>query len=535
MKNQGNRFPAPRLLLSLSIFAFIVSAACSRNSSGNELVMMLEKRVSTFDPRVSSDSADERMRQLIFNGLTRKDEKFDPVPDLAESFESSPDFKTFTFRLRQGIKFHNDQKLSALDVKYTFDTMLAAGFTSAKKVEFTRDVAPAAATPDKTTGSSAAPGTPLLAGVEVVDPLTVVFRCNAPCPGLPNQIVPVGIIPEGTTNQQAKKPVGTGPFKFESFTEDQEVVLAANAQFFGGAPSVEKLRIKIIPDNSTRESELRKGSVDLAINADFDPVTVEGLQKAEGLKVEIIDGTNITHLGVNVQDPILKDVRVRQALAFAIDRESIIRDVLRGQAKVAHSVLPVTQWAYEPGVATYAYDVERAKKLLDEAGRPEKDGQRLKLTLKTSTVSIAKKTAEALQAQLARVAVKLEIQTLERQKLTQDMTDGNFQLYLNTSVGGNQSTDIFTFMYASKSIPTNGQNRMRYNNPQVDKLLAEATLAMQDRRKQIYSEVQKTLSNDLPQIYLWYPATIVVHRNRVGNLKIEPSGDWQIVRNVKLN
>lgn len=233
MKNQGNRFPAPRLLLSLSIFAFIVSAACSRNSSGNELVMMLEKRVSTFDPRVSSDSADERMRQLIFNGLTRKDEKFDPVPDLAESFESSPDFKTFTFRLRQGIKFHNDQKLSALDVKYTFDTMLAAGFTSAKKVEFTRDVAPTAATPDKTTGSSAAPGTPLLAGVEVVDPLTVVFRCNAPCPGLPNQIVPVGIIPEGTTDQQAKKPVGTGPFKFESFTEDQEVVLAANAQFFG--------------------------------------------------------------------------------------------------------------------------------------------------------------------------------------------------------------------------------------------------------------------------------------------------------------
>ncbi len=535
MKNQGNRFPAPRLLLSLSILAFIVSAACSRNSSGNELVMMLEKRVSTFDPRVSSDSADERMRQLIFNGLTRKDEKFDPVPDLAESFESSPDFKTFTFRLRQGIKFHNDQKLSALDVKYTFDTMLASGFTSAKKVEFTRDVAPAAAaTSDKTAGSSAAPGTPLLAGVEVVDPLTVVFRCNAPCPGLPNQIVPVGIIPEGTTDQQAKKPVGTGPFKFESFTEDQEVVLAANAQYFGGVPSVERLRIKIIPDNSTRESELRKGSVDLAINADFDPVTVEGLQKAEGLKVEIIDGTNITHLGVNVQDPILKDVRVRQALALAIDRETIIRDILRGQAKVAHSVLPVTQWAYEPSVSTYAHDEDRARKLLDEAGRPEKDGQRLKLTLKTSTVSIAKKTAEALQAQLARVAVKLEIQTLERQKLTQDMTDGNFQLYLNTSVGGNQSTDIFTFMYASKSIPTNGQNRMRYNNPQVDKLLAEATLAMQDRRKQIYSEVQKILSNDLPQIYLWYPATIVVHSNRVGNLKIEPSGDWQIVRNVKM-
>ena len=521
MKISGNRFfPARRFVFPLIVLVLALSVSCSRTGSANELVMMLEKRVSTFDPRVSSDSADERMRQLIFNGLTRKNEKFDPIPDLAESFEPSADFKSFTFKLRQGVKFHNDQKLSALDVKYTFDTMLAAGFTSAKKVEFTREVAP---------------GKPLLAGVEVIDPQTVIFRCNEPCPGLANQIVPVGIIPEGTTDQQAKKPVGTGPFKFESFTEDQEVVLAANAQYFNGAPSIERLRVKIIPDNSTRESELRKGSVDLAINADFDPITVEGLQKAEGLKVETIDGTNLTHLGVNLLDPILKDARIRQALAYAIDRDSIIRDVLRGQAKPANSILPVSQWAYESGATTYAYDAERAKKLLDEAGRPEKDGQRLKLTLKTSTVSIAKKTAEAIQAQLARVAVKLEIQTLERQKLTQDMTDGNFQLYLNTSVGGNQSTDIFAFMYGSKSIPPNGQNRMRYSNPAVDKLLTEATLANQDRRKQIFSEVQKTLSNELPQIYLWYPATIVVHRNRVANLKIEPSGDWQIVRNVKLN
>lgn len=520
MKISGNRFPAPRFTFFLIILVFVTTTSCRRASSSNELVMMLEKRVSTFDPRVSSDSADERMRQLVFNGLTRKNEKFDPIPDLAESFESSPDLKTFTFKLRQGVKFHNDQKLSALDVKYTFETMLASGFTSAKKVEFTREVAP---------------GKPLLAGIEVSDPQTVIFRCNEACPGLPNQIVPVGIIPEGTTDQQAKKPIGTGPFKFESFTEDQEVVLAANAQYFNGAPNVEKLRVKIIPDNSTRESELRKGSVDLAINADFDPVTVEGLQKAEGLKVELIDGTNITHLGVNLLDPILKDARVRQALSFAIDREAIIRDILRSQAKVAHSILPATQWAYEPGVTIYGYDAERAKQLLDQAGRPEKDGQRMKLTLKTSTVSIAKKTAEAIQAQFARIGVKLEIQTLERQKLTQDMTDGNFQLYLNTSVGGNQSTDIFGFMYNSKSVPPNGQNRMRYSNSQVDKLIGEAPLANQDRRKQIFSEIQKTLSNDLPQIYLWYPATIVVHRNRVGSLKIEPSGDWQVVRNVKLN
>ncbi len=507
------------VLLILILIAGLLSG-CGQKSSVGELVMMIEKRINTFDPRISADSADERMRQLIFNGLTRKNEKFDPVPDLAESFEASPDQRAFTFRLRQGVKFHNGQKLSALDVKYTFDTMMA-NKSSAKRVELAREVEA---------------GKPLLAGVEIGnDPMSVIFRCNAPCPGLPNIILPVGIIPEGTSEQQAKKPVGTGPFKFDSYTEEQEVVLNAYKEYFGAAPGIQHLRIKIIPDNSTRESELRKGSVDLAINADFDPVTVESLQKAEGLKVELIDGTNISHLGVNLQDPILKDRRIREALAFAIDRESIIRDVYRNQAKIAHSVLPTSQWAYEPNVTTYSYDPERAKKLMDEAGKPEKDGQRIKLTLKTSTLSISRKIGESIQAQLGRVGVKLEVQTLERQKLQQDMTDGNFQLYLNQAVGGNQSTDIFNFMYGSKSVPPNGQNRSRYNNPAVDKLLEESILATPERRKQIFSEVQKTLSIELPQIYLWYPATVVVHRNRVSDLKIEPSGDWQIIRNAKLN
>jgi peptide/nickel transport system substrate-binding protein len=516
MENMSKRpFPA---LSTFFLLIFLIGsiAGCYRVSPGRELVMMIEKRITTFDPRVSSDSADERMRQLIFNGLTRKNEKFDPVPDLAEKFEASTDYKTFTFYLRKGVKFHNAQKLSALDVKYTFDTMMAPGFSSAKKVELARE----------------------LSSVEVGkdDPMMVIFHCNNPCPGLPNIILPVGIIPEGTADQQAKKPVGTGPFKFDSYTEEQEVVLVSNPEYFGGAPSIERLRIKIIPDNSTRESELRKGSVDLAINADFDPVTVEGLQKVPGLKVEFIDGTNIVHLGINLQDAILKDPRIRRALALAIDRDAIIRDVLRGQARPANSVLPTSQWAYEPNVTAYPYEPERAKRLLDEAGRVEKPGEpRLKLTLKTSTLSISRKTGEAIQAQLERVGVKLELQTLERQKLTQDMSDGIFQIYLNTSVGGNQSTDIFNFMYHSKSIPPNGQNRSRYKNPLIDKLLDESTLAPADRRREIFSEVQKILADDLPQIYLWYPKTVVVHRDRVTGLAIEPSGDWQIIRNAKLN
>ncbi|MBO0721226.1 MAG: ABC transporter substrate-binding protein, partial [Blastocatellia bacterium] len=289
---------------------------------------------------------------------------------------------------------------------------------------------------------------------------------------------------------------------------------------------------RIIPDNSTRENELRKGSVDLAINADFDPITVESLRNAAGLDVETINGTNVTHLGVNLEDPILKDRRVRQALAFAIDREAIIRDVLYGQARPAYSILPVSQWAYEPNIEKYPYNPERARQLLDDVGL--RGEPRMKLSLKTSTISVSRKIAETLQEQFRRVGVALEIQSLERAKLTEDMRNGNFQLYLNTSVGGNQSTDFFKFAYSSQAI-RNGQNRSRYNNPVMDKLLVEAQTADRDQQKQIFSQVQKQLAIDLPQIYLWYPATVVVHNGRIGNVQLEPSGDWQVVRNVKLS
>jgi peptide/nickel transport system substrate-binding protein len=511
MKYSGSNLLTFILIIALS-GSLILGGCRGRRGGDGEVVMMIEKKIATFDPLVSSDSAVERMRQLIFNALTRKNEKFEAVGDLAERFEGTPDYKSFTFHLRPGVKFHNGKPLSSLDVKYTFESMIADE-ASVKRREFI--------------------GT--LAKIEVKDPLTIVFQFTEPFPGFPNAIVPVGIIPEGTSAQQAEQPVGTGPFKFEDYFDYQEVVLSANPDYFGGPPRIKHLRVKIVPDSSTREEELRKGSVDLAINADLDPVAVEGLQKAEGIKVQVIDGTNITHLGVNLRDPILKDQRVRQALAFATDRQTIIRDLLKGQARVANSVLPVSQWAYEPQVETYPYNPDRARQLLDEAGWKDKaEDPRFNLVLKTSTVSASRKVGEAIQEQWRRIGIALELQPLERGKLTEDMDKGNFQLYLNTSVGGNQSTDIFKFFYASPSVLKNNQNRSRYHNPQIDQLILDAQTASRENQKLIYSQIQKTLANDLPQIYLWYMDTIVIHGERVANLKLEPSGDWQVVRNLEL-
>jgi peptide/nickel transport system substrate-binding protein len=532
-----------RTTISLTTIAFalvLLAVACKEQPKTEQLVMLLEKNVTTFDPRKSADSADARMQQLIFNGLTRKNEKFEAVGDLAESFASSPDYKTWTFKLRSGVKFHNGKALTAADVKYTFETLMAPGFGSPKAGDFTTTAVQPAASPGASPAASPATTSrptliPLLQ-IETPDANTVVFKCTNPMPGLPNQILPVGIIPEGTGETQAKTPVGTGPFKLVSFTSDQDVQLTAFDEYFGGKPSVPAIRVKIVPDNSTREAEFRKGSADAGINLDLEPVTVEQLKKAPGVKVIQSDGTNLAHLGINTTDPVLKEVKVRQAIAYGIDRDAIIRDLFLGQAKPASSVLPVNQWAYEPGVTTYNYDPEKAKQLLDEAGKKQPgDAPRFKLTLKTSPLSISKKVAEVMQEQLRKIGIDLTIQSLENQKLTQDITEGNFQLYYRVMVGANQSTDMFKFAYHTKSIPPNGQNRMRYSNPKLDKLIDDAMLAPQEQRKAMYSEIQKTLAVEVPQIYLWYPAAITVHRDRSTGLVQDPSGDWSVVRNVKLN
>ena len=503
---------------SLTFIAFItlliLAAACVTKNKTDELVMLLESKVTTFDPRNSTESSDARIQQLLFNGLTKKNEKFEPVGDLAESFESSPDYKTWTFKLRQGVKFHNGRPLTAADVKYTFDTLVQGKLKKAG--ELTRDNN--------------------LAMIEAPDVNTVIFRCNNALPGFANLILPIGIIPEGSAETQAKSPVGTGPFKFVSYASDQEIILAANENYFGGPSTVKTLKVKIVPDNTTRDAELRSGSGDLAINADFDPVTVESLKKAPNVKVLQSDGTNVGYLGVNMDDPLLKDVRIRQAIAYAIDREAIIRDVLLGQAKTANSVLPVTQWAYEKDTAIYNFDIEKAKDLLDQAGKKQDgDKPRFKVSLKTSTNSLSRKIGEVLQEQFRRIGIELALMPLERNVMLDDVLKGNYQLYYLQMVGGNQSTDIFKFAYHSKSVPPNGQNRMRYNNPKVDKLIDDALLAPQEQRKAIYSEIQKTLALELPQIYLWYPSAITVVRDRANGIVQDPSGDWSVVRNVKLN
>jgi ABC-type transport system substrate-binding protein len=316
-------------------------------------VVVLESNPETLDQLRGTDASSERFRQLMFNSLVRKNESFDYVGDLASEIQSSPDGLVHTFRLRDGVKFHNGKAFTAADAKYTLDTLLASDSRKAN---------------DFFEGSGAA-RKPLVKSITTPDPRTLVVTLAKPSNKFLSSLVPVGMMPQGyTTDQQKQTPVGTGAFKFARYDESQQVVdLTANEDYWGGAPAVKQLRVRTILDANTLQAELKSGGVDIAQVANLQPDAYQALGQDANLKVAQFPGVNVVYLNFNAQDEVLKDPRVRQAIAYALDRPAIVKELLLDQARVAHSILPEQSWAYSPG-QVYNFDPGRAKQILDEAG-----------------------------------------------------------------------------------------------------------------------------------------------------------------------
>lgn len=316
-------------------------------------VVVLETPPATFDQLRGTDASSERIRQLVFNSLVRKNENFDYVGDLASDIQTSPDGLTYTFKLRDGVKFHNGKAFTSADAKYTLDTLLASD--SPKSNDFFQ-------------GTGAA-RKPVVKSVEAPDPLTLVVRLNLPLNKFLSNFVSFGMMPQGyTPAQQKQTPIGTGPFKFVRLDEANQVVyLAAHDAYWGGAPAVKELSVRAILDANTLQAELKSGGVDLAVVANLQPDTYEALKQDPNLKVEQFPGVNVSYLLFNAKAEPLSDARVRQAIAYAIDRPAIVKELLLGQARVANSILPEQSWAYSPG-QVYEFNPEKAKQILDEAG-----------------------------------------------------------------------------------------------------------------------------------------------------------------------
>ncbi|HEY2934876.1 MAG TPA: ABC transporter substrate-binding protein [Acidobacteriota bacterium] len=502
-----------KIAATASFLALCACASPARHDPAT-VVMALDTSPNTLDPRVGTSEASTHVYELIFNSLIQRDKNFQYAPDLAESWEN-PDPLTYVFHLKQGVRFHNGKELTGEDVKFTLDSL--SSLTTPKKGSFSK-----------------------LKEVTVTDRYTVIFHLQEPSlEFLTNLVRPaIGIVPSGAGAGFFRNPVGTGPYRLVEMQPDREIRLAAFSSYFEGAPQIKEIRFRIIPDDTTRALELEKGTVDVALNA----VPSDALVRLKGephLIVESAPGTRYQYLAFNLRHPVLSNVKVRQAIAYGIDRDSIIRYLYRGYARKASSILPLFHWAYEPAVRQYDYDPERAKQLLDEAGYPDPDGDgpgpRFSLEYKASPTAELVHQAEIIQANLKLVGIRMKISTYELSTILADVRRGSFDIYSLRWIGANLFTDIFTFVFHSKSVPPIGANRGHYSNPKVDALLDRANQTTDMReRKQIFSEVQKILAEDLPYVSLWYPDNVIVYNRRLQNVRIIPSGDYVFLKDIRI-
>src|SRR5205823_6012995 len=256
----------------------------------------------------------------------------------------------------------------------------------------------------------------------------------------------------------------------------------------------------VVPDTTTRALELRKGSADVEINALTADIQ-RTLQQETRLGTLHGPGTRLAYVAFNLRDPILKDVHVRQAIAYALDRPAIIHYLWRDEARLAYSILPPESWAYDGNVTRYQYDPEKARQILDQAGYAAKDGVRFHITMKTSTEESSRAMASVFQQQLREVGIALDIRSFEAATFFSDVTHGEFQMYSLRWLGANEDPDIFEYAFDSARIIPKGANRQYYTNPRVDALIAKAGAeADQNARRQDYAHIQQILAEDLPYI-----------------------------------
>ena len=516
------------LLLAILMAALV--PACRRNRSGGPFVIALGDNIRTIDPigSPSVDAASERVRTLMFNSLVKKNENFDYVGELASDIKRSDDNLTFTFTLRDGVKFHDGRPFTSADAKYTLDLVFASTF--AKSASFYE--------------GTGAERKSYIKSVEAPDARTLVVTTTKPWTGLLPNLVPVAIIPKDNYETQKDHPLGTGPFKFISYDSSQQVVdLQANPDYWDGAPRISALRVRVISDTNALQAELRSGRVDIApLPTSLSPDAIKLLGQDPKLQVLQFTGSNLYVLTFNCSQPPLNDVRVRQAIAYAVDREGMIRDLLLGQGKIAHSILPEESWAYSPG-HTYSFDPAMAKKLLDEGGLkdPDGDGPRMRfakpVVFKVSGSNVSGKNyAGVMQNYLKNIGVPMAIETAELNTLFDELRRGNFQIFYGQWVGGNQDPIFFKDLFATSEIPTEtraARNRSRYSNKELDALIDEAVNTFdREKAKVLYARIQDIVTRDVPVFPLWYQANIVIAQKNVGNIKVDASGDWGFIKNV---
>lgn len=497
-----------RTLLLLSVVAGCAADAGARPQS--TLVAALSSDPGHLNPAITTGGGVHTAAALLYNGLLALDDDLTPVPELAERWEIEDGGTLYRFHLRRDVRWHDGEPFTAADVRFTFDSLLLRYHA-------------------RTRASLA----PVLQGIETPDQFTVEFRLRRPYAPLLQQldVIEAPILPrhlyEGRDPQRHpanRVPVGTGPFRFVSYRPDTEIRYAANDDYFAGRPALQDLVLRIIPDEGTQVLALESGEVDWLF-------AVPGPERARLQRNPDIrlmrttvnpGGTNcIITAGFNLDRVVLQDVRVRRAIAHAVDRTQFNERVLFGSGRPADApISSAITFAHAAGLPIPAYDTVAAARLLDAVGwRTSADGVRTahgvrgvtdgtRLVIGVRAFPTQRVFGNLLRAQLRAAGIELRLETLEPAVFVDAVfTERDFDIGIFSYCNGPDPEIGVRRMYVSDNIvPVPFSNAAGYRNKAVDSLFDRAGSALdRDERRRLYRRIQEILVDDLP--YLWLVET----------------------------
>ncbi len=435
----------------------------------------------------------------IHETLVKYDVDMNLVPCLAESWEVSEDLLRWAFRLRKGVKFHDGTPFNAEAVKYTFERMLD----------------PMVASPRK--GSVA-----MVKEVKVLNEHTVAFIMGKPFAPFLNQLTSynLAIISPTAARKLGKRygqyPAGTGPFKLDSWVRDK-IILARNPSYWERSPRVDRLAFRVVPEDSARATLLLSGEADV-----ISPVPVslmDKLTQSKDIRMIREKGFRTIYIGLNNKIKPFDDLRVRRAVAHAINKEAILKEVLKGIGTLGGSLeSPAIPGAYND-LKPYAYDPARAKRLLEEAGFP--NGFNTTFYTPTGRYTMDRQVAEAIKAQLKDVGIHVTIEAPDWAKLTSLFEKGTEDpMFLMGK--GSPTGDLDLTLHLT--VKTGGKmNYFQYSNSRVDKLIAEQQgMVDPQKRFQVLHEIQKIVYEECPAVVLFYEDQVFGRRANVHGIEVYP-------------
>jgi len=514
---------APESLLSAAVATLLAAgvlaaaAGCDGSDDGapRRLRVGIEAPATALDPRFASDANSSRIAGLVHCSLAEPDASGGWAPSLAAAWRQV-DETTWQFDLRNDARFHDGSPVTAADVVATYQSVLDPASASPKRAAL-----------------------PSVVAVEAEGTHRVRFVLSAPDATF-LEAANLGVIPAAMAQHariDASDLVGCGPYRIES-ADDDLIVVSSFTKWHGGRISLPSIEFRVVPDTVMRTLQLRSGDIDLVQNA-LEPDAVRHLeQTATNLRVSSSAYDAHQYLGINHRHAALGDVRVRRAIAHAIDREAIVHHLLADQAAIADGLLPPHHAYHSSRVRQHGFDPDRARLLLDRAGFADPDGDgplpRLRLRYTTSTVELRRRIAEVIAANLADVGIEISIESYEWGTFFSDIARGNYDLYSLAWIGI-RDPDLFRVVFHSAMTPPAGSNRGFFADTRMDRLTERArTERDAARRRHLYDRVQRLAARTLPYVPLWWPKNIVVTSVRLENFTPHPAGDLTALTKARL-